>query len=490
VSREGVRFGRGELVAIVLLLLVATAQRAWNAYAVPPLRGYDAPGHAGYVLTIVEEGRLPHPMEGWATFHPPLFYLLGSAAWWTFEPLGPHAVSFALRAIGAFAGIAGALVVYVLARRFGASPAVAWMATALFLFVPCNQMAAAMEGNEALAAGLSALVLPALVSLQINPGNLRAAATAGLLAGMALSTKYNSIALVPACLAPFAMRRPSPRTLLSLGVLAVAVGIVAGPFYARNLALTGSLIPMTRDLEPMRSIEASQVLRPREIGDYLWLSPEALRRPSLFHVAGKNGSLQNRNPAMTNVWGLTYASIWYDAFGHRIPLRFHGDRRRAGPAMTLLGLVPTTVMLLGFFAAASTVVRFGERAPYTPLVVLWIAGFALFVAFTWTAPSAAAVKGSYMLALAAPGAIFFARGAMLAGPRTRAILLSASAIAVVVAATIFTERLVFSADALGLKAWRVWAAQLPASHIAEATAWFLEPPRRSAEPSRLPRELR
>jgi hypothetical protein len=95
-----------------------------------------------------------------------------------------------------------------------------------------------------------------------------------------------------------------------------------------------------------------------------------------------------------------------------------------------------------------------------------------------------------MLALAAPGAIFFARGAMLAGPRTRAILLSASAIAVVVAATIFTERLVFSADALGLKAWRVWAAQLPASHIAEATAWFLEPPRRSAEPSRLPRELR
>lgn len=62
--------GRSEVIALGTLLLLATAQRAWNACILPPLTGYDAPGNAGYILTIVAEHRLPHPLEGWSTFHP------------------------------------------------------------------------------------------------------------------------------------------------------------------------------------------------------------------------------------------------------------------------------------------------------------------------------------------------------------------------------------------------------------------------------------
>ncbi|MDX1437924.1 MAG: NADH-quinone oxidoreductase subunit N, partial [Anaerolineales bacterium] len=50
-----------------LVLLVALLSLA----GVPPLAGFDAAAHAGYVLTLVDEGRLPHPHEGWSTFHPP-----------------------------------------------------------------------------------------------------------------------------------------------------------------------------------------------------------------------------------------------------------------------------------------------------------------------------------------------------------------------------------------------------------------------------------
>ena len=74
--------------AAIALFAIAACQYAWNAYAVTPLTGYDAPAHAGYLLTLIEEGRLPHPMEGWATFHPPLYYVLGAGVWSLLEPLG------------------------------------------------------------------------------------------------------------------------------------------------------------------------------------------------------------------------------------------------------------------------------------------------------------------------------------------------------------------------------------------------------------------
>jgi hypothetical protein len=470
-------FRRGELAALAILLLVAAGLRAWNAWALPPLGGYDAPGHAGYVLTIVDDGRLPHPNEGWSTFHPPLYYLLGAAAWSALEPFGPRAVSFGLRAIGALAGLAGAFATYVCMRRLGGSPAVAWVATALVLFVPVSQMAAAMEGNEAFAAGLGALALPPLLSLQRDPGDLRAAATGGLVSGLALISKYNSLALLPACLVPFALQRPDRRALRSFALLVIVIAFVAGPFYLRNVALTGSPIPMTRDLEPMHTVEMSQILRRRELRDYLNFPLDSLRRPSLFQVAGKRGDFVNRNPAMSSIWGLTYASLWYDAFAHRIPVRYHDDSVHTGPAMMLFGLVPTTVMLLGSIAATASVVKYRGDTPYTPLVVLWISGVALFLAFTWKAPSAAAVKGSYMLLLAAPGAIFFALGVALAGPRLRVAILAASILAVLAATVVFTEGIVFRADVIWPGYWRRWAAQLPTSHIAEAITWLLGGPR-------------
>ena len=64
------------------LLLAASAHWAWNASALEPLCcGYDAPGHAGYVYTVAVEHRLPDPLEGWSTFHPPLYYLADAVVW-------------------------------------------------------------------------------------------------------------------------------------------------------------------------------------------------------------------------------------------------------------------------------------------------------------------------------------------------------------------------------------------------------------------------
>jgi len=464
-------------IALAALVLLAASQYAWNAFEVPALTGYDAGGHAGYILSIVEEGHLPDPLSGWSTFHPPLYYLIGSAVWKLLEPAGPTAIAAGLRAIGALAALGAGLVAYVLVRR-RADWKFAWVATALVLFVPAGQMATAMIGNEALAAGLGALALPPLLALQRDPRSVRHAALAALFAGLAFATKYNGAFVVVACAVPF-LRRDFDRRMLRALAAGVAVGaIVAGPVYTRNLLLTGSPFPVTRLGAPVRSVEDANVLRPRRVVDYLWIDPACLLRPSIHHVVGGSTEEPRRNPAMTNVWGLTYASIWYDAQGHRIPLAYHRDGVYAGPLLALLGLVPTAVMLLGFALALGEFGRRRGRSDDGPLVVLFCVGLAAFVAFTWWAPSVVAVKGSYLLPLAVPGAVFFARGGRFLPLRWRPWILGLGTLAAFAAAAVFTDALVFPSPPAQRMAqrYRFMGEFLPGSYIAEAVDRLVPPP--------------
>lgn len=460
-------------LALAALVVCAALQYAWNAQSVSPLSGYDAGGHAGYLLTLMEERRLPHPMDhsvGWSTFHPPVYYVLGSAVWSLLDPIGPRAVIVGLRAIGGIAILAAGLVAYALVRRGGASEAVALVATALVLFVPCVQMATAMIGNEALAAGLAALALPPILSLQRDPSRVRTAVLAGLLVGLACATKFTGLFTAVACVVPFLRTDFDGRMLRALAA-GLAVGLlVAGPIYARNVALTGTPFPILREQEPTRSAEAANVLRERRLRDYLWVDPECLARPSLRHVSGEPDGDRRANPAMTNIWGLAYASIWYDAFAHRIPLEYHRDGVVAGPLLAALGLVPTAAMWLGFGLALRDAVRRRARSEDAPLVAIWLAGLAAFVSFTSWAPSAAAVKAAYLLPLAVPGAVFFARGVGLLGAQGRRAALVASSAAALAAAIIFTSGAVFPAqpeDRMAAR-WRLVGELLPDSHITEA----------------------
>jgi hypothetical protein len=456
-------------IALAALLLLAASQYSWNALGVPALTGYDAGPHAGYILSIVEEERLPDPYSGSVTFHPPLYYLIGSAFWEFLEPTGPAAITAGLRAIGALAVLGAGLVTYFLVKR-RADWKVAWVATALVLFAPAGQMTAAMIGNEALAAGLGALAVPPLLALQRDPRSARHAALAALFAGLAFATKYNAGFLVAACAVPFLRRDFDSRMLRALAVGAAIGAIIAGPVYTRNLLLTGAPFPFTREREPLRSMEAANVLRPRKVVDYLWIDPACLLRPSIHHVVGGSNALPRRNPAMTNVWGLAYASIWYDAQGHRIPLAYHRDGVYTGPLLTLLGVVPTGVMLLGFALAVGELARKRGRSDDAPLVVLWCVGFAAFVAFTWWAQSVVAVKGSYLLPLAVPGGIFFARGTRWLGPRWRRWILGLGTVAAFAAAAVFTHALVFPSPPAERMAhrYRLMGELLPGSYIAEA----------------------
>jgi hypothetical protein len=104
------------------------------------------------------------------------------------------------------------------------------------------------------------------------------------------------------------------------------------------------------------------------------------------------------------------------------------------------------------------------------LIAVWLSGLGSFVAFTWWAQSVVAVKGSYLLPLAVPAALFFARGIGVMGPRGRIATLLLSTLAAATAALVFLHGSFFPGLAPQTMAsrWRLAGQVLPESHIVEA----------------------
>ena len=70
-------------------------------------------------------------------------------------------------------------------------------------------------------------------------------------------------------------------------------------------------------------------------------------------------------------------------------------------------------------------------------------GLVIFIAFTARAPSAVAVKASYMLPLVVPAAVFYVRGVSLLGVRSRTAVLAISVVAMIAAGLIFANGVIF-----------------------------------------------
>jgi hypothetical protein len=427
------------------ILTLAALQWLWNLARVTPLSGYDSAGHAAYALTFLLDGRWAQPLEGWSTFHPPLYYAVLAAVWGVTSWLGASVQLYAGRLVSVAALLVAGRVLLVMLRDRGTGPAVASAAVALALFLPATQLAATTLGNEPLGVALASLALLPLLRLQRDPTDVRSAGLAGLFVGLALATKFTGLFIAGACVVPFLRRDLAAPAWRAAAVAALAVALVAGPVYLRNLWLTGSPVPMTRDEGVVARIEAGLVVRERRPSDYIGLSLETLRRPSIVpRVVGQstlNG--ETFNEAHVHVWGSAYASLWFDTYLRRIPLRGHLDDAVWGPLLSGLGLLPTATMLLGLVLATREAWRRRGRSSDAPLVGMAALALVSFVAFTVRNPAIVASKGAYLLPLLVPAGLFFARGAASLPAVVRGAVLALSAAAVVTSGLVFTSDVVF-----------------------------------------------
>jgi len=128
-------------------------------------------------------------------------------------------------------------------------------------------------------------------------------------------------------------------------------------------------------------------------------------------------------PLLHSVWAGTHASIWFDPHRHFLPKQAPGLEL---VARTLLwtGLVPTAAFFVGVVRGARRALV--ERSAADRLLVGLVAGLiAGYVLFTWRNPWFVTVKGSFLLGLATPFAVYasesLARWLRLAGLRRLAV---------------------------------------------------------------------
>ena len=403
---------RAWLVAAALVAAAAMVARLHNAFAYPPLRDYDAAGHALNVFALYQ-GRLPDP-HSWSGFHPPLYYALGALLWHALpEAIPVHA---ALRLLSAIAGF-GAIAIAWRALRRIVSPADAAVVAVLVACAPVVAIATSMLGNETSCALFTTAALARTMRIPDDPRAARCHGfmTALLAALAALSKSTGLLALGVVGLAyAWPLRRAGVsfaiRTMLAMSGVAL---LLLAPHYGRLAIETRSLLGVIRGGQLADEAGNEMSVQPpgeRHLADYV-----------SFPVAALVAPFQNAPGMLHSVPGPLYASTWADGQGEFLPTQVRVVSDAAALA-ALLGLVPTLLAITGLVR----ILRRRElRAVAAAPLIFGALLFVAFLAQTWAVPRYTAVKASYLLSALLPAALALAVGMSATGPRLRTLWRSA-----------------------------------------------------------------
>jgi tetratricopeptide (TPR) repeat protein len=399
---------RALVVAWGLAVGVAVALRLWNAFTVPLLWGYDATGHLAYVFYLDRFHAIPWAHQGWGYFHPPLHYGFG----WVLAQFGSAEVLLrGLALIGSAASLVIAGLAASVTRACNPSrPALALVAFVAVAFLPVHVYTSPMSGNELTCAVFVAAAVASLIANERRTQpTLAGDARTGAFVGLALLSKFSGAIALAACLVVVALRPFAPcggadawrAALRRVAVLALAAGLLAAPYYARNLVRYGTPFRMNRDYALTAAVEERQAPGSRSWRDLVALSPKLVSdpRPAAPHL-------------LHSVWGSAYVNAWVDAraLWNRLPAPEAERLRRARVAMVALGLLPTALALVGLVAAIGDLRRGRRVGCYAPLLVLAALALLAFAGFALRVPRISALKASYLMALSLPYGVFVARG--------------------------------------------------------------------------------
>jgi hypothetical protein len=224
-----------------LLAVVAV----WNAFAYPPLGGFDAREHVAYAYEL-RDGRLP---QGGASYTPPGYYALAAGAIRLGEALGMETPEHLAQLLNAFCLVASGVLVLVLGRLLlPGRPLARWSALAFFACCPVVLKTGAMFHPQPLAMLLSLLALTTTAWMVARRDyRLRLwAALAVSLAGAQLVRSVSiwvvGVVLVTLLVAAVAQREERRRILTALAVSALAMVLLPLPWYLHNQSAGGNAI--------------------------------------------------------------------------------------------------------------------------------------------------------------------------------------------------------------------------------------------------------
>jgi len=187
---------RAELALLGLVATLWVVLCANNTCRLPPVMGFDAEAHIEYVQFLTTKRILPLASDGWAMYHPPLYYLLSGGLVAVGRLLGwANAHAIAPRRISMVSGLALVVLVWrVLRIMFPRSRSVRCAGMLLAAAMPMNLYIAQFLSNEMMCAALvtAGLVL-ALRIIRDDATSWTRYAGLGAVLGLALLTKYTAL---------------------------------------------------------------------------------------------------------------------------------------------------------------------------------------------------------------------------------------------------------------------------------------------------------
>jgi len=352
-------------------------------------------------------------------------------------------------------GLTHAAVAWTIVRRtFPAQPLAPLLAAGFMLFIPVHIYSAPFLGNEGLAAVLASLAILALLATLARPTALRHALL-GLVLGLAMLTKFSTLAVVAGAFLTLALKALRSRRLaagaLHLGVATAVMLAVCGWYYARNVAVYGTPFVMSRSELLVRQVEGVQPQARRSLIEYVLFDPLIFRRPAWPRGFSMTEDLEAGawRSLRESVWTGIYANAWFDGFGGWVlpPVGESELARRAGQALLCLGLVPTLLVLVGVWTAATRLWREGWDDTLVTMLALLAGMVAIFVHGTRTVPIPAAVKATYFMPIAVVFAFALALGFVRltnGRPRFARLIVAEGALLALVSVAVFWHGLLFT----------------------------------------------
>jgi len=391
-------------VALGAICLLAVAVGLWNVAHYPPYNGYDATAHIAYATGLVPGGHLPHHTGEYYT--PPGYYALAGSADWIARQLGLNAYS-ALRvgmALNVPLLLGTVLLVFGIASElWPGRRRISLGAAAFVALLPVAVESEAMFHPETLSLFLSTLALWFCTRVFSNP---RYAVALGAALGAAQLVRAFALWTVAAVvIALLAGRRW--RVLVVVVVLAAAI---PSPWYVHQwLTYHGQPTfpqPPTRQARTAAGAP-KPIYERRPLNFYIDPGlPEVLSAPYRPHFL---------NLALPT----TYAGIWGDYFGvwawtARTPAAGASKEiappppsaRRRLAVQSLVGLLPTSLALLGALALAAASLRRPARLVIGLLPFVGLLGY-LYFTVGYPTPDGDVLKASYLLTTAAGWALGF-----------------------------------------------------------------------------------
>jgi 4-amino-4-deoxy-L-arabinose transferase-like glycosyltransferase len=388
-------------VGIVLGLLL----RLWLPFAIPfgervqfRLQGLnDEPAHLRYVEYVAHHHALPvqtHRFEEPGAFEradfefhqPPLYYLLGAAL---SRLVGPTHALLACRLLSVLCGL-GTLILTWLVLRASPLPRTVTLPALMFASLwLTHAYFCALVSNDALSWLLSSWILWLLfrsgpTGPASQPSWYRAAALAVVL-GAGLLTKTTMlvfVAILPAVYLWESVRWKRPWLMAECGALLAMAGLIALPWYLRNLAVYGSVwgLEMGVGSEPYAGQLTAGLALVAGTNKYFWFPMQ--------HVRVTAGSRALRGMGMLLLAGQAMAALTY-AWGRRaadprevrlavaltLVVLAYGARNLRWFAPEARFLLPGFIPLVYAIAAGAWVLS--EKARWRPLACLEMLVFAL-----------------------------------------------------------------------------------------------------------------